>query len=106
MDTWDHHKQELRELLANEYRVSLMNTTKWEEVKDLIQRLELGYRVKLITSEKPADWQNGNFWVPRGFLDFFGQPIHILRVEWMEIESLYWVPRPYVGPDRYEDRSL
>ncbi len=106
MDIWERHKQELRALLSSEYRASLMNTTKWEEVKTLIKHLKLGYRVKLITDKAPLDWRNSNFWEPRGFLNVSGGPVHVLSVEWMEVEGLYWVPRPYVGPDRYEDRSI
>jgi len=105
MDTWDGYKQKLRELLTSEYRTSVMNTTKWEEIKCLMGDLRLRYRVKLITDNEPLQWCSGMSHEPLGFVEAHG-PVRVLEVEWMEIDSLYRVPRPYVGLDRYEDRAV
>ena len=105
MDYWERQKQRLRDVVHSEYRASLMNTTKWEEVKGLIQRLKLGCRVKLIPDTGPLQWRTLSCWQSRGFLDVSGEPVHVLEVEWMEVDSLYRVPRPYVGLEQYEDRA-
>ena len=105
MDYWERQKQRVRDVVQREYRASLMNTTKWEEVKGLIQHLKLRCRVKLITETGPQQWRTLPCWQARGFLNVSGEPVHVLEVEWMEVDSLYRVPRPYVGLDRYEDRA-
>ena len=101
---WEKWKAHLRSIIHSQYRLSLMNNTKWEEVKLLLRALQLTFRVKLITDPAISDWSMAGLHEPANWIDFHG-PVHVLQVEWLEVNPRHHVPRPYVGPDQYIDHS-
>jgi hypothetical protein len=103
-DRWEDWKAELRAIIQANYRVSLMNNTKWEEVKNLLRRLNLSYRTKLITGAEISRWGHAGLYLPTNWIDHHG-PVYVLQIEWLEVDPRQHIPRPYVGPDRFIDHT-
>lgn len=67
-----------------QYRVSVMNTTKWEEVKHLLRTFKLPYRAKLMTGPAVSYWSGAGLAEPTNVLDHHG-PVLTLHIEWLVV---------------------
>ena len=101
---WEKWKAHPRSIVLAQYRLSVMNNAKWEEVKHVLRTRQLAYRVKLITGPDISQWGMAGLSEPTNWIDFHG-PVHVLQIEWLEANPHHLVPRPYVGRDRYIDYS-
>jgi hypothetical protein len=105
MNIWTASKEKIYALLAEEFRVSLMNETKWTEVAGLLRRLGIGGRVKLITEDESRGYVPCAD-MPDSFLDV-GLPISWLAVEWMDIWTVREVHRgALLAPHRLDQSGL
>ena len=87
----NEHREKLQEIIQRDFAASLLNTTKWMEILDIVQMFAAWYRIKLVMADKPSQWsrgfQGGNScsYLPRGYVEGWYSPIEVLEIEWLEI---------------------
>ena len=90
----EDNEKRLRTIIEHNFLASLMNTTKWIEALDVLDNLNVYYRIKLITESDPSPWlrhlQYGNrvSYLPRGWFEGYYSPTLTLEIEWLEIQSV------------------
>jgi hypothetical protein len=84
----DPRRAKLRAIVEQRGMVSLLNDTKWMRAIDVLRQLPVRFRIKLLTSDQPSDWDDCLLSPVENYVEIprLG-PVLALEIEWLEIDT-------------------